>query len=215
MLTTSGLSILICGTKSLPDARDVIWWIKKKVEQFVYVVGNMNMLQNASSDLEIWTISAIIFIFAYTVLKHTCVILGPTLKVSLKLVWWFKFSCMVVLYLIYCSKLEATKIRKFYDLLKLNYFQLAPNINYCNNKLAFKSERRQRSGIDKSTTTPDPGYHMGKWQKHNYKQTRAEGSALSKQVTTRQPWTDAKAWKTQDINNTKWSTKEEPPWNGQ
>ena len=44
---------------------------------------------------------------------------------------------------------------------------------------------------------------MGKWQKHNQtSQTRAKMSALSQQVTTRQQWTDAKAWQTQDINNT-------------
>ena len=54
-----------------------------------------------------------------------------------------------------------------------------------------------------SSTTPDLGYHMGKWQKHNLtSQTRAKRSALSQQVTTRQQWTDTKAWQTQNINNT-------------
>ena len=54
-----------------------------------------------------------------------------------------------------------------------------------------------------SSTSPDPGYHMGKWQKHNRtSQTRAKRSALSQHVTTRQQWTHAKAWQTQDINNT-------------
>ena len=31
---------------------------------------------------------------------------------------------------------------------------------------------------------------------------RTNRSALSQQATTRQQWTDAKAWQTQDINNT-------------
>ena len=45
-------------------------------------------------------------------------------------------------------------------------------------------------GIDQesiqSSTTSDPGYHMGKRQKHNEtSQTRAKWSALSHQLTTR------------------------------
>ena len=38
-----------------------------------------------------------------------------------------------------------------------------------------------------SSTTPDPGYQMGKYQPHNLTpQTRAKRPALSQQVTTRQ-----------------------------
>ena len=48
------------------------------------------------------------------------------------------------------------------------------------------------------STTPDPKYNMWKCQKHNY----TKRSAFSQQVTTRLQWTDAKAWQTQDINNT-------------
>ena len=42
------------------------------------------------------------------------------------------------------------------------------------------------------------------WEsKHNKTlQIRAKRSVLSQKVTTRQQWTDAKAWQTQDINNT-------------
>ena len=54
-----------------------------------------------------------------------------------------------------------------------------------------------------SSTPPDPWYHMGKWLKRNLtSQTKATRLALSQQVTTRQQWPDAKAWQTQDINNT-------------
>ena len=54
-----------------------------------------------------------------------------------------------------------------------------------------KNENYQES--TQSSTTPDPGYHMGKWQNHNLiSQTRAKSSAISQQVTT-----DAKAWQTQ------------------
>ena len=44
---------------------------------------------------------------------------------------------------------------------------------------------------------------MGKWQKHNQtSQRRAKRSVLTQQVLTSQQRTDAKAWQTQDINNT-------------
>ena len=81
-------------------------------------------------------------------------------------------------------------------------------------------KKSKKGGKDqKSTqlsTTPDPKYHMRKWQKYNLtSQTRAKKSALSQQVTTMQQWTDAKAWQAQDIKNHKWSTQEVPPWNGQ
>ena len=61
-----------------------------------------------------------------------------------------------------------------------------------------KKERRQRSGIDKSSTTPDPGYHMGS----NKNTINIKSPALSQQATTRQQWADAKALKTQDTKNT-------------
>ena len=35
-----------------------------------------------------------------------------------------------------------------------------------NSAPSFIKERRQISGIDTSSTTPDPGYCMGKWQRH-------------------------------------------------
>ena len=54
-----------------------------------------------------------------------------------------------------------------------------------------------------SSTTPDPGYLMGKEQPHNLTpQMIAKRSGLSQQVTTRQHWADAKAWQTQYRNNT-------------
>ena len=63
-------------------------------------------------------------------------------------------------------------------------------------------KRWPRSGIEQSSTTPDPGYHMRKWQKHNKtSQTRAKRSALSQQVATRQQWTDKTTWQTRNINS--------------
>ena len=71
-----------------------------------------------------------------------------------------------------------------------------------NEKRHIKKGAKDQESIH-SSTTPDPGYHIRKWQRHNYtSQTRAKRSARSQQVTTRQQWTDAKAWQTQDINNT-------------
>ena len=51
--------------------------------------------------------------------------------------------------------------------------------------------RSKKGGKDQesiqSSTTPDPEYHTGKWQKHyQTSQTRAKRQALSQQVTTRQ-----------------------------
>ena len=70
----------------------------------------------------------------------------------------------------------------------------------CNNE-SKKGGKNQES--IQSSTSPDLGYHLGKWQKCNYtSQTRANRSVLSQQVTTRQQWTDAKAWQTEDINKT-------------
>ena len=44
-----------------------------------------------------------------------------------------------------------------------------------------KKDGKDQESIQLSTT-PDPGYHMGKWQKHNLtSQTRAKRSALSQQ----------------------------------
>ena len=50
----------------------------------------------------------------------------------------------------------------------------------CLKKQSKKGGRDQES--TQSSITPDPGYHMGKWQKHN----KAKRSDLSQQVTTRQ-----------------------------
>ena len=48
--------------------------------------------------------------------------------------------------------------------------------------------------------TQDTKWESDKTQLNS--QTRAKKSALSQQVITRQQWTDAKAWQTQDIDNT-------------
>ena len=55
--------------------------------------------------------------------------------------------------------------------------------------LLIRVDKVGRGGKDQeskqSSTTFDPGYHIGKWQKHNLtSQTRAKRSALSQQVTT-------------------------------
>ena len=50
-----------------------------------------------------------------------------------------------------------------------------------------------------SSTTPDPEYHMEKCintNKHHKQEPRGQ------HFPTKQQWTDAKAWQTQNINNT-------------
>ena len=51
----------------------------------------------------------------------------------------------------------------------------------------------------KSSTTADPGYHIESYKTQLKITKRAKMSALSQQVTKRQQWTDAKAWKIQNI----------------
>ena len=54
-----------------------------------------------------------------------------------------------------------------------------------------------------SSTTHDPGYHMGKWQKTQLNITNES----QEQVTKRQHWMDSKACQTQDIDNTNYPQK--------
>ena len=65
-----------------------------------------------------------------------------------------------------------------------------------------KEEGNDQESIQ-SNTTPDPGHHMGKCQKHkkNITHKRAKRPALSQQVTTRLQETDKTAWQTWDTNN--------------
>ena len=77
--------------------------------------------------------------------------------------------------------------------------QILSFLKYC---MYYKSKR---GGEDhdsiQSDTKPDPGYHMGKWQKHNKtSQTRAKRSAFSQQVNTRQ----------QNMTNTNINNKNDP-----
>ena len=75
-----------------------------------------------------------------------------------------------------------------------------------------KVEGKDQESIQ-SSTAPDPGYHMGKWQmktQENITLTRTKRSVLSKQVTTRLQWTDKKAWQARNINNKKDQQKRHP-----
>ena len=61
-----------------------------------------------------------------------------------------------------------------------------------------KSESKDQESIQ-SSTTPDPGYHMGKWQKHNYtSQTVPEGDTSSNKQTWK--YEKHKTWTTKMIH---------------
>ena len=63
-----------------------------------------------------------------------------------------------------------------------------------------------------SSTTPDPGHHMGLWQKHKKYHTQESQEArpflAGDHKAAMLQWTDKKAWRTRNINNKKDPQKE-------
>ena len=71
-----------------------------------------------------------------------------------------------------------------------------------------KGDKDQKS--IQSSTTPDPGYHMGESAKNTIKHHKQEprGQPFPSSWPQWQQWTDVKARQTQDINNTNDPQKE-------
>ena len=74
----------------------------------------------------------------------------------------------------------------------IEFWSLHSSLFWNFKEIVWKKEGKGQESIQ-SNTTPDPGHHMGKWQKHNkttptYK--RAKRPFLSQQVTTRLQGTD-------------------------
>ena len=91
-------------------------------------------------------------------------------------------------YITSASRYQSTSSMYIRDLIPRKWptqFRLTLNISSVDGSLKSKKKGKDQELIQ-SNTTPDTGYHMGKWKLHiQISQTRAMRSALSQQVTTR------------------------------